>query len=290
LKRFQLYIYIIFTTISGFSTAQEIDFAPLQVGNVWVYKHQSELLLRGEVVDSALFIDSIKYYGLAEGYYGNDRALRLTEDNFFVMREDTTFLEPNHERKYYKKNAQLGDTWEVDYGFTFPAVYTIIDTFPANTFDTLVTGKMLNESFGLVEWDYIWTEKFGQLAALDWLGEPQYYLKGCVINGRVFGDTVFTVVPNVNDNISLSQYKLFQNYPNPFNNSTILSYTIPVGDKVLVEVYNLLGKKVAVLVDDFVPAGKHSVIFDAEKLSSGVYIYSFKTLTFQQKKKMLLIK
>ena len=81
---------IIFTS---FIKAQDFDFAPLQLGNIWVYEHQSGILIRGEVVDSSFIIDSIKYFGLAEGYFGNDRALRLTEENYFVKREDSTYPE-----------------------------------------------------------------------------------------------------------------------------------------------------------------------------------------------------
>ena len=141
----------------------------------------------------------------------------------------------------------------------------------------------------MVEWDYVWTEEFGRLAALDWLGEVQHYLRGCVINGKVYGDTTF-LVSNVDDITSLLSYELFQNYPNPFNSSTILTYTIPEGDYVLLEVYNSLGEKEAILVNDFIPAGKHSVMFIGDKLTSGVYIYSLKTSSFRKTKKMLLIR
>ena len=86
-----------------------------------------------------------------------DNFIRLRNDSYYVSKEDSTFPEPLNERIYYKKNAQLGDTWQVNYGGAYPAVYTITDTFPAYTFDTLVTGKLLNENFGLVEWDYVCT-------------------------------------------------------------------------------------------------------------------------------------
>ena len=289
MKKYLLNILFTIIIFTGFIKAQEIDFAPLQLGNIWVYEHQSGLLIRGEVIDSSFIIDSIKYFGLAEGYSGNDRALRLTEENYFVMREDSTFPEPNNERKYYKKNAQLGDTWQVNYGGAYPAVYTITDTFPAYTFDTLVTGKLLNENFGLVEWDYVWTEEFGKLAALDWQGEPQYYLKGCVINGKVYGDTTF-IVSGINDTDLMLTYSLSNNYPNPFNSSTIISFTIPENDYVRLEVYTILGEKVKTLINKFIYAGNHSIRFVADNLASGTYFYILRTAKFSKSKKMLLIK
>ncbi|MCH7724759.1 MAG: T9SS type A sorting domain-containing protein [Bacteroidetes bacterium] len=277
-------IFILILVISGFIHAQ-FRYAPLELGNVWVYDVFDGSRRRAEIVDSAVIIDSIKYFGYGINYNTQySKVIRLRADNFYVIKEDSTFPVPLNEMIYYKKNAQLGDTWQLG-----SATYTITDTFPAFTFDTLVTGKLLNENFGLVEWDYVWTEEFGQLSQLNWLGEIQYYLKGCVINGRVYGDTTF-IVSSVDDITSMLSYELFQNYPNPFNSSTILTYTIPEGDYVLLEVFNSLGEKVDILVDDFIPAGKHSVMFIADKLTSGVYIYSLRTSSFRKVKKMLYIR
>ena len=282
---FVLFCLLLFTGSNYYAQG----FAPLQLGNVWVYDYGNGILGRAEIVDSSFFIDSIKYFGVAAGYFGNDRAVRLTEEDYLVMKEDSTFPEPLNEWIYYKKNAMLGDTWQVNYGHPVPAIYTITDTFPAFTFDTLVTGKLLNENFGLVEWDYVWTEEFGQLAQLNWLGEVQYYLKGCVINGKVYGDTTFIVV-SVDDITSLLSYELFQNYPNPFNSSTIISFTIPGLSNVLLEVYNLLGEKIVTLIDEPLNAGKHSVHFEADDLPSGIYFYVLKEAKHIQTKKMLLIR
>ena len=268
---------------------QAQDVAPLKLGNVWVYDYGDGILGRGEVVDSSFIVDSIKYFGLAEGYFGNDRALRLTGANYFVMKEDSTFPEPLNERIYYKKNAQLGDTWQINYGHPVPAIYTITDTFPAITFDTLVTGKLLNENFGLVEWDYVWTEEFGQLSQLNWLGELQYYLKGCVINGRVYDDTAF-IVSGIDDITSFLSYELFYNYPNPFNPSTTIKYNIPTEGNVRLIVYNSLGEVVGELVNEWQSAGKYSVSFLRNNLSSGVYFYSLKYRDQVITRKMLLLK
>ena len=260
----------------------QIAYAPIELGNIWVYKIYDGTLRRAEIVDSSIIIDSIKYYGVAFAYqkhYSN--AIRLREDDFYVIKEDSLFHEPLNERIYYKKNAQLGDAWN--------DIYTITDTFPTYTFDTLVTGKLLNENFGLVEWDYVWTEEFGQLAQYDWLGELQYYLKGCVINGRVYGDTTF-IVSDVDDFSNKLSYELYNNYPNPFNSSTVIRFTIPEGDYILLEVYNSLGEKITTLINEFTNAGDHSVRFEANNLAGGVYLYVLRTSGYMQTKKMLLIR
>jgi hypothetical protein len=68
-------------------------------------------------------------------------------------------------------------------------------------------------------------------------------------------------------------YSLSQNFPNPFNPSTVISFQLPVDGDVNLAVYDALGREVAVLVDEPMSAGAHSVTFDASHLASGVYIY-----------------
>jgi len=85
-------------------------------------------------------------------------------------------------------------------------------------------------------------------------------------------------------------YVLSQNYPNPFNARTTLSYSIPRGSQVKLEVTDVLGRVVDILVDDYRPAGVHEVVWDAADKSSGVYFYRIKSGTFSQAKKMILLK
>jgi hypothetical protein len=85
-------------------------------------------------------------------------------------------------------------------------------------------------------------------------------------------------------------FLLAQNYPNPFNPSTVISYQLAESSKVKLEVFDMLGRKVAVLVNTRVAAGAHSVNFDASNLSSGMYIYRLQADNFLQTRKMMLIK
>lgn len=87
-----------------------------------------------------------------------------------------------------------------------------------------------------------------------------------------------------------SQYSLTQNYPNPFNPSTVISYQIPVNSEVRLQVFDILGRKVATLVNERKPAGSYSARFDASHLSSGMYIYRIEAESFVQTRKMMLIK
>ncbi len=86
------------------------------------------------------------------------------------------------------------------------------------------------------------------------------------------------------------EFKLSQNYPNPFNPTTSINFSVPQTEDVKVVVYDILGKVVDVLVDDEVPAGNYKIIWNATAYSSGVYIYTMTSQSYNASKKMILIK
>ncbi len=87
-----------------------------------------------------------------------------------------------------------------------------------------------------------------------------------------------------------ASYTLLQNYPNPFNPTTQIEYSIPRVAKVRLEVFDILGRKVSVLVNRIVPAGEHKITFNGTTLSSGVYIYRLSTPQQIISRKMILMK
>jgi len=89
-----------------------------------------------------------------------------------------------------------------------------------------------------------------------------------------------------------AEYSLSQNYPNPFNPETTISYSIPKAEHVTLKVYDVLGREVAALVDEFKQAGVHhsSFITLRSSLTSGVYFYRLQAGSFVQSKKMILLK
>lgn len=93
-----------------------------------------------------------------------------------------------------------------------------------------------------------------------------------------------------NSQLIAAEYSLSQNYPNPFNPTTKISWQSPVGSWQTLKVYDLLGRKVMILVDEYKPAGTYEVTFDASGLSSGVYYYQIKTDDYLETKKMVLIR
>ena len=109
-----------------------------------------------------------------------------------------------------------------------------------------------------------------------------------VNSGR--GRFLITTSPDGDGTELPNEVDLGQNYPNPFNPSTIISYQLPARSLVRLEVFDLIGRQVATLVDGAVEAGRHQVNFNAEHLTSGVYLYRLQTDNKIITKKLTLIK
>jgi hypothetical protein len=100
----------------------------------------------------------------------------------------------------------------------------------------------------------------------------------------------FTPITGVEETHVPAQLVLSQNYPNPFNPSTTIEFQIPHTSHVSLKVFDVLGKEVAMLVNETKHAGTYTVSFDAGKLSSGIYFYKLNTGSFVQIRKMILTK
>jgi hypothetical protein len=87
-----------------------------------------------------------------------------------------------------------------------------------------------------------------------------------------------------------SAVKLHQNYPNPFNPVTTIGYELSEPTNVTLEVYDLLGRRIAQLFDGDMPIGRHEVKFNASQLSSGFYFYKLSTDNATLSRQMMLIK
>lgn len=127
----------------------------------------------------------------------------------------------------------------------------------------------------------------------------EYYLAGFDVSGSC-KDTYFgfnkvnldflNSIPQVYPQKLPEAYTLHQNHPNPFNPSTTICYALPKAGDLELEVFNILGQKVATLVNEHKAAGNYEVIFNAGHLASGVYYYRIQAGTFSQVRKMLLVR
>jgi len=86
------------------------------------------------------------------------------------------------------------------------------------------------------------------------------------------------------------QFTLYQNYPNPFNPVTRVEFDLPVASIVRLEVFDILGRRIDVLVNDMTSAGHHSYVFNGSRLASGVYFYRMIANEYVSTKQMVLLK
>ena len=92
------------------------------------------------------------------------------------------------------------------------------------------------------------------------------------------------------DNIRPVNFSLEQNYPNPFNANTVISFSLQKTAPVTVEVFDITGAKVAMLLNETMAAGIHEVVWDASDVASGVYFYKLSTGDVSESRQMVLIK
>jgi hypothetical protein len=122
-----------------------------------------------------------------------------------------------------------------------------------------------------------------------WNASNNSWTNASIWGTAYLGPAIVTGVEPKNPSV-VSTYKLEQNYPNPFNPSTKITYSIAKTERVKLAVYNILGTKVAELVNGTEGAGTHTVNFSAQNLSSGVYFYKLETGNTMLMKKMMLLK
>lgn len=135
------------------------------------------------------------------------------------------------------------------------------------------------------QWDiitYIFDFAAGQIG--DGSANFTWYFDDVVVNSGEIGTST-----EPRENLPES-FQLAQNYPNPFNPTTQIRYSIPESAPVLVEVFNVMGQRVAILQDGMQTAGWHTLTFDGSQLSSGLYLYRVQTQNYSATRKMLLMK
>jgi hypothetical protein len=174
----------------------------------------------------------------------------------------------------------------------------------SDTLDVYLRGKGEKNVFGktLMQWSFtidyhrthtddelyfIVTDKIGMTLRSGFLF--YYPIKGAFIDGMKYGVLSNTLANNdISHNIS--HYQLFQNYPNPFNPSTTIEFNLPKAEYVMLDVHNITGEKVKTIISANLHAGNHTYEFDGSNLSSGLYFYKLTTETYQETKKMILMK
>jgi len=121
-------------------------------------------------------------------------------------------------------------------------------------------------------------------------GTHYYIVAYCGASPKDSATFVINPITGISSQTIPNDYALYNNYPNPFNPSTTITYHVPSRAAVILEVYNLLGKKIETLVNENKQPGTHSVEFKGSHLSSGVYFCKLIIDKYTETKKMVLLK
>ena len=158
------------------------------------------------------------------------------------------------------------------------------------------SGGVFKLTENMVIWDSIST---GTPYSVDALAATQSYLFAGVNTQNLIQTSTAGVwrrslaeivsVKNPNNNIP-DQISLKQNYPNPFNPTTTIKYSIPKASFVTLKVFDILGREVSVLVNEYNAGNDYEIKFDASNFASGIYLYQLKVGDYIATKKLLLIK
>lgn len=308
----KILIIIVFTATFTKITAQIDttlrDYFPLEVGNYWEYRDHFANLWKIEAIkDSTMpngknyvvFKDSTDWIGggIYYYYYRIDDSMRVWEyvDNnpgscdkeylsFDLTLPDSTIwttCAPTNHPDPENNFPCIAGTENIYY----PAInlLTTSKTFCGAVVDTMSQDTIICGSFYFPVYELAkgigignrWAESGNEI-----------FITGAIIRGVQYG-TIVNVESE--DQVDSHEFSL-DIYPNPFNSSTKIKFTISEPQNVKLSVYSLLGEEVAVLINEYNPSGTYSVDFNADKLASGIYIYSLSAGAHFLTKKLILLK
>ncbi|RPI13904.1 MAG: T9SS C-terminal target domain-containing protein [Ignavibacteriae bacterium] len=287
------------------------NFMPLQIGNAWTYSFYFNSSMNGKhkftVIDTVSF-NNIKYYKIVKTgtaaldvcanpwKWGNLSPIYLRNDTLGRLMQyigsNACSYTPG-EFLIDSLSSKLNDSSKVE--CLYPAKCNDTSSY------TIFGNARRRRSFYFVYSEYaaggtfvygIGKVTIGRYTAL---GSCTNSLLGCVINGILYGDTSLVTGINKISTEVPSSYKLYQNYPNPFNPSTKIKYDVPQEitsqkSDVRLIVYDVIGKEIAVLVNEQLNPGTYEVEWNANHLPSGVYYCKLTAGEHADTKKMLLIR
>jgi hypothetical protein len=204
--------------------------------------------------------------------------------NFSVDHEFNRSTPPGHTSMFFMESVKLESFYSKEDSVIVLSVINAngVINYSVNTvLDTLLMKDEFTFNYRIIAKDR------GIIPETSYAPDSGYYK--CVWNGLTGID---------DNNQYLQTFSLSQNYPNPFNPSTKISWQSPVGGHQTLKVYDVLGREVATLVDEYRDAGSYEINFDGSQLSSGIYYYQIKVgdsssssgQGFVETRKMIFIK
>gem|GEM_PF-3483221 len=271
------------------------SYFPLAVGNQWIYRTLDSVYTDTEMVADTQRVNGRLYYGFTHGSSSTPYLwFREDGDKIYiaesvVIPQDSTDIQ---EYLMYNFSAQPWESWHVsmtyfplvcDYGGDI-AMERIVDSIvtPAGIFrncpvfshrsscrDAGICGEFFAAGIGRI-----------QINRVTYFGGVYLLLTN---------STLITEMADNSNSLVINDYHLFQNYPNPFNPTTTIVFQIPHKIYVTLEIYNVVGQKVKMLVNSELKAGQHSVLWNASDQTSGIYFCIIRANNFSKSIKLVLL-
>jgi hypothetical protein len=314
---FAMKTLIIIFALTSFTFAQEDDplkYFPYKIGDMWEYfwydTQYPDTLQNFNIKDSidaegniyvwqsARFINPISPPALL-----SDTAIYKIDTAYNVFCLNCSF----ENRFHYKLDAKKDEQWVV---YAYPGGGSYEMARVSEVWEDELFGKMTKfknytyyysqdstDTIGLVRYEVALAKGFG----VWWKGGGDavgdIYLKGCVIDDTLYGDTtnIITSLKDLSENL-LTEFELFPNYPNPFNPTTTISFAINKAQNISLIVYDMMGREIKRLIDnEYYSSGIHKTMWDGtnnsnQSISSGVYYYRLTGVGINLTRSMVLLK
>ena len=298
-------------------------------GNIYVtgYSYGAEtekdfLTIKYDSEGNVNWISRINKENIQRGPAFNDeaKAIALDKDQNVYLTGIT--VSPSGNSDYYtvKLNSKGQKIWDrnfnsSDFGFSQDEAAAIATDVRGNVY---VTGSVMklgferscgsNMDFATIKYssagDFKWVKEYNGSGRFEYSDDIAKAIAldgkgGILIMGESMGDGIdmdlclikyseYLIKAETADHIN--EMRLNDNYPNPFNPVTKISFEIPVSAFVKLAVYDISGREVALLENKFLQKGSHIYEWNASQFASGAYFYRIKTGSYDQTRKMLLIK
>ncbi len=271
---------------------------PLAIGDLWQYWDPSEppsMVHTVRSVGDTMMPNTLTYRILSSDLYGAELYYyRQFGSKVYQYVTSGDSLARGKEVLLYDFSKQFGDTVSVfwsQYGDT--AVVTVLDTGSLNFYGVVRRYKTFYQRMEHIT--YYSMDKMVDSVGMAFKEiEPgqRYFITGAVIDGVKYGTVVNVGYPAAT---SPPQFALYQNYPNPFNGATIISYWIPSRQTVSLTIVDVLGRHIKTLVNETQPPGLHSIAWDGRDdiggyTASGIYFCRYKSSSFSQVRKMIMVR
>ncbi len=316
MKKYFVFLLLAYVSFLKAQYNDPYQYYPMATGNYWYYSGGPDYYYSEQVFADSIDNSGNRFFWMDVKHTG-DRPDRGIDTNYFYILDPKNTL-GNAEYKY-KLNAEIGDWWWVfrrDSTDMNTGVWCKLLSVNDGTYLGIKTRlktyafyyRIKNNNVYYDFHDHNETLAYGMgMIYRDNDAAYPFDLIGAIIDRKKIGTPV-DVKEDLTKKIP-DDFELYQNYPNPFNPSTTINYHLPQNSFVTIKVYDVLGREVATLVNDYRPAGYYSVEFNASsggRLPSGIYIYTITAnnpslyqndggqvrsgQVYTQSKKMLLIK